>query len=73
VFSNIKENQPQKFNPSSIDTQSRYYLAKSKEQIPKPSIVNCKGAYRGMRRLKYFSLKSFNTVIVEVQNRHLKR
>jgi hypothetical protein len=26
----------------------------------------------GTRRLKYFSLKSFNAVIVEVQNRHLK-
>ena len=36
VFSNIKENHPQKSNPSSINNQIRYYFAKSKEQIPKP-------------------------------------
>jgi hypothetical protein len=36
VFQNIKEKQPQKLNPSSIDNQSRYYLVISMKQVPKP-------------------------------------
>jgi hypothetical protein len=50
VFQNIKEKQPQKLNPSSIDNQSRYYLVISMKQVPKPLTVNCKDVYRGTRR-----------------------
>ena len=42
-FQISKKNQPQNFNPSSNDSRSRYYLAKSSEQIPKKAVsINVK-------------------------------
>ena len=37
-----QKKQSQKFNPSSIDSQKRYYLAKSVEQSPEPWLLIAK-------------------------------